>query len=155
MTSLHQYRESAVEKLHSRWSSSSRVVGDRPPSQPLSCRPIVGGPSSDSVKEIHYKDQGVGDALRRGNTFRMLQQQSDSKWTIGSGVIIDRPPLQPLSCRGSAVGRLQESDSRRHRPARSLAIKCSWDQAVPRHSSTQLRRRIRLYLKLQFGLSAP
>jgi hypothetical protein len=119
MTSLRQLlnqenlleRENAVERLHSRWSSSVRVIVDRPPSQPLSRRQMSGGPSSGSVKQSHQKDPGVGDAHRRGNAFERLQQ-SDSKWTSGSGVSTDRPPLQPLRCRGSAARRLQESHSR-------------------------------------------
>ena len=121
MTSLHQRldrenvheRESAVERLHSRWSSSSRVIVGIPPSQPLSRRQMSGGPSSGLIKESH-KDPGVGDAYRRGNAFER-PQQSDSKWTSGSGVITDSPPLQPLSRhqsrRGSAGGRLQRSNS--------------------------------------------
>jgi hypothetical protein len=37
-------QESAAGRLHSRWSSSSRVIIDRPPSHPLSCRQMSGGP---------------------------------------------------------------------------------------------------------------
>jgi hypothetical protein len=118
MTSLHQRlnqecvheRESAVERLHLRWSSSSRVIVDRPPSQPFSRRQMSGGPISCSVK-ASPNDLGVGDSRRRGNASEGFQL-SDSKWASSSGVITDRPPLQPLRCRGSAVGRLQQSDSR-------------------------------------------
>ena len=138
MTSVHQRldqenvheRESAVERLQSRWSSSSRLIIDRPPSQPLSRRQMSGGPRSDSVKESH-KDPGVGDAHRRGNAFER-PQQSDLKWTSGSGVITDRPPLQPLSRRGSAVGRLQQSDSRWSSGSRATFDAAS-SQALARH----------------------
>jgi hypothetical protein len=105
-------RESAVkQRLHSRWSSSSRVTVDRPPSQPLSRRQrISGGPNSGgSVKESH-KDPGVGDAHRRGNASKRLHQ-NHSRWASGSEVINDRPPFPPPRCRGTAVGRLQKSDS--------------------------------------------
>jgi hypothetical protein len=90
--SVHE-RESAAERLQSRWKASSRVVGvDRPPSQPLSPRLM----SSGSVDE---------------------SQLSNSKWTSGSGagsrVITDSPPSQPLSHRGVvAVERLELSGSR-------------------------------------------
>jgi hypothetical protein len=91
MTTIHQRlnqenmheQESAIERLQSRWSSSSRGIVDRPPLQPLS-------------------PQQMSRSL----------QQSNSKWTSGSGVISDSPPLQPLNHRRSAVGRLQESGSR-------------------------------------------
>jgi hypothetical protein len=59
-------RESAVERLHLRWSSSSRVIADRPPSQPLNRRQMSGKPISCSVKESH-KDPSVGDTHRRRN----------------------------------------------------------------------------------------
>jgi hypothetical protein len=119
MTSLHQClyqenalaEESAVEGLHSRLSSSSRVVVDRPPSQPLSRRTMYEGPSRDSANESH-EDPQMGDGHRRGNTFERLQQQSDSKWTSGSGGITDRSPLQPLSRRGPYVQMIQQSYSR-------------------------------------------
>jgi hypothetical protein len=99
MTSLHQRlnqenvheRESAVERLQSRWSSSSRVIVDRPPSHPPTRRQMNRRPSSGSVKESHHKDPDTGNSrLRRSN----------SKWASGSGVITDSPPLQPLSRRG-------------------------------------------------------
>jgi hypothetical protein len=114
MTSLHQClnQESTVESLYSRWGSSSRVVGDRPPSQPLSRRQMYGGPSSGCSGKQSHKDPEMGSAHRRGNAFERLQQQSVSKWTSGSGVITDRPPSQPLSRRGSSVQRIQQSDSR-------------------------------------------
>jgi hypothetical protein len=96
MTSLHQQisqeyvheQECAVEELHSRWSSSSssRVIVDRLPSQPVS------------------RHQS-----RRGSASGRLQRRN-SKRT--SGVIADSPPLQPLSRRRSAVGRLELSGSR-------------------------------------------
>jgi hypothetical protein len=85
MTSLHQRlnqenvhaRESAVEGLHSRWSSSTQVVVDRLPSQPLSPR----------------RQRQRGGRL----------QGSDSKWTSGSGVITDSPPMKPRCRRENAV----------------------------------------------------
>ncbi len=118
MTSLHQRlnqecvheRESAVERLHLRWSSSSRVIVDRSPSQQLSRRQMSQGRGSGSVKD-NNNDPVVGDAHRRRSAFGRLQQ-SDSKWTSGSEAITDRPPLQPLSCRGSAIGRVEQSGSR-------------------------------------------
>lgn len=91
MTTIHQRlnqehvheRESVVERLQSRWSSSSLGIVDRPPLHPLS-----------------HQQTSIG------------LQQSDSKWSSDSRVTSDSPPLQPLSHRGSAVGRLQESGSR-------------------------------------------
>jgi hypothetical protein len=85
-------RESAVQGIHSRWSSrSSQVIVDRLPSQPL----------------YHHQS-------RQGNAAGRLQR-SDSMWSSGSGVITDSPPSQPLSChqsqRACAVGRLQQNNS--------------------------------------------
>jgi hypothetical protein len=98
------------QRLHSRWSSSSRVIVDKPPSRPLS-RQLSGGPSSGgSVKESRT-DPGVGDAHRRGNASKRVHQ-NHSRWASGFGVINDRPPFQSPSCRGSAVERLHQSDSR-------------------------------------------
>jgi hypothetical protein len=99
MTSLHQRlnqenvheRESAVEKLQSRWSSSCRAIVDKPPSHPPTRRQMGGRPSNGSVKESHHKDADTG-SYRRG--------RSNSKWDCGSGVIADSPPLLPLSHRG-------------------------------------------------------
>jgi hypothetical protein len=56
----------AVTRLHSRWSSSSRDVVDKPPSQPLRCRRMSGGrPSSaTSVKESHQEDPGTSEVRR-------------------------------------------------------------------------------------------
>jgi hypothetical protein len=104
-------RESAIkQRLHLRWSSGSRVIVDRPPSRPLS-RQLSGGPSSGgSVKESR-KDPGVGDVYRRGNASKRAHQ-NHSRWASGFGVINDRPPFQSPSYRGSAVERLQQSDSR-------------------------------------------
>jgi hypothetical protein len=109
MTILHQClnqefvheRESAVERLHLKWSSSSRVIVDRPPSQPLSRRQMSGGPSSGSVKDIH-EGPGEGDAHRGGNVSEEFQL-SDSKWASGSLMITDRPPLQPIRYGESAI----------------------------------------------------
>ena len=138
MTSLHQClseenmheRESAVEGLHSRWSSSSRVIVDRPPSQPLSRRQMSGKPMSCSVKAIR-KDAGVGDTRRRGNASEGFQL-SDSKWASSSGVITDRPPLQPLRCPGSSVQRLQKSESRWSSGSRTT-LDTALSQALARH----------------------
>jgi hypothetical protein len=113
-------------------SSSSRVTVDRPP-HPLSRRQMVRRPSSDSVKETHKKDSGVGDAHRRGNAVERLQQ-SDSKWTSSSGVTADRPPLQPLRRRRSAVGWLQQSDSRWSSGSRATFDTTS-SKAIDRHRS--------------------
>jgi hypothetical protein len=120
MTSPHQEhlnqenvhaRESVVERLQSRWSSSSRVIVDTPPSQPPSLEQMSGSPSSGSEKESHHEDPGAG-GFQRGSAFER-PQRSNSKWTSGSEVITDSPPLQPLSRRGgSPVGILQQSGSR-------------------------------------------
>jgi hypothetical protein len=98
MTGLHQRlnqengheREGAVERLQSRWSSSSQVIVDKPPSHLPTRRQMGGIPSSGSVKEYRHTDAGTGNS-RRG--------QSNSKWDSGSGVT-DSSPLQPLSRRG-------------------------------------------------------
>jgi hypothetical protein len=132
MTSLHQRldqenvheRESAVEMLQSRWRSSSRVIADRPPSQPPSCRQMSGRPSSDSVKESHHKDSYTSNSRL---------QRSNSKWTSGSEVIADSPPLQPLSHRGTAVGRLQQSGSRWSSGSRAAAFETTSSQALAHH----------------------
>jgi hypothetical protein len=128
---LRERGEGVVEMLHSRWSSSSRVIADRPPSQPLSRRQVSEVPSSSSVKESH-EDPCVGDAHRRESAVEQLQP-SDSKWTSGSRVIADRPPLQPLSRRGSAVGKLQQSDSRWSSGCRAITFDTSSSQALARH----------------------
>jgi hypothetical protein len=100
MTSLYQRinqehvhvheQERAVEEFHSRWSpsSGSQVIVDRLPSQPLSHR-----------------------HSRRGSASGRLQR-INSKWTSGSGVVADSPPLQPLSRRRSDLGRLELSGTR-------------------------------------------
>jgi hypothetical protein len=107
MTSLHQSinqengheQESApVERLQSRWSASSRVIIDRPPSHPPVRRRMSGRPRNDSVNESrHSDDTHSTDNSRRG--------RSDSKWDSSSGIIADSPPLQPLSLshRGSEI----------------------------------------------------
>jgi hypothetical protein len=135
MTSLHQCPNQ--ENVHAQEGAVERVIVDRPPTQPLSRRSMSGGPCSDSVKESH-KDPGVGDARRRENTFERLQQQSDSKWTSGSGVITDRPPSQPLSRRQMsgepyAVERLQQSDSRWSSGSRATFDTASSSQALAHH----------------------
>jgi hypothetical protein len=111
MTSLHQpinqesihQREGAVERLHSRWSSSSR-----------------GGPS--------HIDLAVDDAHRRGGAVERLQP-SDLKWASGSKLIADRPPSQPRSRRGSAVRKLQQSDSRWNSGSRGATFDTTSPQA--------------------------
>jgi hypothetical protein len=87
-------RESAVGKqLDSRQNLITRVISDRPPSQPRRrCRMSV-EPSSVSVKESH-KDPGAGEAHHLGRF--ALKRLSDSKWSSGSGALTDRPPLQPF-----------------------------------------------------------
>jgi hypothetical protein len=75
-------------RLHSRWSSSSRDIFDKPPSKPLSCRRMSEGrPSSAaSVKESHQEDPGTSKVRR--------PHQSDSMWTSGgAGTTTVRPPL--------------------------------------------------------------
>jgi hypothetical protein len=89
-------RESATERLQSRWISSSRVIADKPPSQPLSPRRVSRRPSicsSISSASISSAEES---------------QWINSKWTSGSGgVITDSPPSQPRS-----HGRLEQSGSR-------------------------------------------
>jgi hypothetical protein len=98
------------QRFHLRWSSSSRIIVDKPPSRPLS-RQMSGGTSSGvSVKESR-KDPGAGVAHRRQNASKRLHQKR-SRWASGSGVINDRPPFQSPNYRGSAVERLHQSDSR-------------------------------------------
>jgi hypothetical protein len=100
MTSLHQRlnqetmheRESAAERLQSRWSSKKTpFVVDRPPSQPLSHRrqmnerPISGS----AVKEIHqHMYPGTGNSRARRSAVRTLQQ-SGSRWSSGSQAAFD------------------------------------------------------------------
>jgi hypothetical protein len=136
MTSLHQQinegnvheRESAARRLQSRWIPSSRVVFDRPPSQPLSPRhmsrrtrsgsvqeiqhkePMFRRPRSHSVDESQHNGPGTGDS-QRGSADGEFQC-SKSKWTSGSGAISDTPPSKPISHRGAAVESLELSGSR-------------------------------------------
>jgi hypothetical protein len=102
MTSLYQHqqishndmleRESAVERLQSRWISSSRIIVDKPPSSP---RRMSRRQSSSPLKDIEHKDLFT-----------------NSKWTSGSpGVITDCPPSPP-SHRGADVRSLDQSGSR-------------------------------------------
>ena len=88
--------------LHSRWSSCTRGV-DKPPSQPLRCRPMSGGQPNSvaSVKESHQEDPGTRQVRRL--------QQRDSMWTSGgAGTTKARPPLR----RGQAFRRLQHGACR-------------------------------------------
>jgi hypothetical protein len=135
MTCLHQClgQESTVESLHSRWSSSSQVIADRPPSQPLSRRQMY-GPSSGYSENQSHKDPEMGGVHRRENTIERHQQQGNSKWTSGSGVITDGPPLQPLSRRRSHdVGRVQQSGSRWSPGSRATSDTTALSQALARH----------------------
>jgi hypothetical protein len=119
MTTIHQRvnqdnvheRVSTVERLQSRWNSGSRVIVDKPPSQPLNLRQMSRKPSHGSVKKSYrcHKDLVMCHS-RRENTVGRLQQ-INSMWTSSSGVITDSPPLQPLSRRESAVGKLQTNGS--------------------------------------------
>ena len=101
---MHE-RESAAERLQSRWSAGSRVIADKPPSQPLSLRQMSKKPSRGD------KDRQVMRNSCLGSTVGRLQHSS-SKWTSGSKVITDSPPLQPLSRRESAFGKRQQSGPR-------------------------------------------
>jgi hypothetical protein len=144
MTSIQQLfnqehvheRESAVEWLQSRWSSSSRVIADRPPLQPLSRRQMSRRPSSSLVNESCHKE---GNS-RRGSAVGRLQR-GHSKWTSGSGVITDSPPLQPLSRRESAVGKLQQSGSRWSSGSQAAFDTVS-SQAIVRHQIILLPNRV-------------
>lgn len=98
----HLYQESSHERgsvpaatsLHSRWSSSSQVIVDKPPSQPPSCSPR----SVASVKESH---QRLEDA--QTSKFGRLQRSDSKLWTSsGAGTTTGRPPLR----RGKAFRRL-------------------------------------------------
>jgi hypothetical protein len=122
-------RESVVERLPSRWSSCSLIIVDRPPSQPLSRRQMSGRPSSGSVKESHHKDPGTGNSRRESAAGRL---QRNSKWTSGSGVITDSPPLQPPSRRGSGGEKLQQGGSK-WRPGSLTAFDKALSQALVRH----------------------
>lgn len=97
MTSLRQHlnqvnmheRERAVERLQSRWGSSSRVIVDRPPSQPLSRLEVSANPRISSVKEsLHRKDLDTGNSRHKSAVGRF--QRMISKWT--SGCDSPRPP---------------------------------------------------------------
>jgi hypothetical protein len=111
----HLDQESADERLPSRWSSSSRVIVDAPPSQPVRRQEMGESPAcSGSVKQTsqHKDNLGTTRNLRRESAFGSLQR-SNSRWT--SRVITDSPPLQPLSRRGGSpapVGIIQQSGSR-------------------------------------------
>jgi hypothetical protein len=114
--SSHLHREysrerkhAPAEKLHSRWSSSARVMVDKPPSQPLSYRRqmLVGGGSGRRVSPVKK-----GGEIRK----RPRLQRSDSMWTSGgAGTTKDRPPLQPFRAGSTRTigARLQRSGSSR------------------------------------------
>jgi hypothetical protein len=119
MTSLHQSpniqhvndRESAGEKLKSRWSSNSRVV-DRPPSQPPRRRQMSKSPSSSSVEESHHKDPGPSGNSRQGSAVGRLQRRSNSSGgSPEKGNYHKDPGTSSNPRRGSAVGRLQRRNS--------------------------------------------
>jgi hypothetical protein len=110
-------QESADERLPSRWSSSSRVIVDAPPSQPARRQEMGESTCCGSVKETsHHKDILGTRNFRRGSAAIGSLQRSNSRWTSGStGVIADSPPLQPLRRRPGSpapVGILQQSGSR-------------------------------------------
>jgi hypothetical protein len=109
---VHQ-RESTVESSHSRRSSSSQDIVDSPPPQ-----------------RVSRHQSGRGSASADGRL-----QQSHSEWTSGPGVITDRPPLQPLSYRGSADGRLQQSDDSRWSSGSQANFDTTWPKAVARSVS--------------------
>jgi hypothetical protein len=123
MTSLHQRlnqenvhgREGAVERLQSRWSSSSRDIFDRPPSHPPTRQQMGGRSRSGSEKESHHKDPGNTGGVRRGSAGGRLER-GNPKWDSSSGIITDSPPLQPLSCRGRE--NILRPQLTRHRPRR-------------------------------------
>jgi hypothetical protein len=116
MTSLHQQiyqgdvhkRESAVERLQSsRWTSSSRIIVDKPPSSPRRMSSI---PNSSPVEENQHKDLGTGYSQPGSPNGRL--QCGNAKWTSGSAVITDSPPSQPPSHRAGAFGSLELFGSR-------------------------------------------
>jgi hypothetical protein len=123
MTSLHQRlnqeneyeQESAVEMLHSRWSSSSQTFVDKPPSQPLSLRQISERPSNSPVKESYQTDPDTGNS-RRGNATGKLRRLN-SKLTSSSG----SPPTDHHCNHSVAEEALSEGSSRVHHPRRSFA----------------------------------
>jgi hypothetical protein len=77
----------AVTRLHSRWSSSSRDVVDKPPSQPLSCRRMSRGRPSTS----RAGTTTVRPPLLRGKAFRRLLHGA-CRWTSSSRSALDRVP---------------------------------------------------------------
>jgi hypothetical protein len=89
-------QESPVGRHHSRWSSSTQVISNRPPSQPRSRHQMSGGSSSVSLKERHKK-LVTGEVQQRGSHNFERLQQSESKWNSGSEALVDQPPLQPVS----------------------------------------------------------
>jgi hypothetical protein len=119
MTSLQQSpnvkhvhdRESAGEKLKSRWSSNPPRVVDRPPSQPPRRRQVSKNPCSGSVGESHHKELGTSNNPRRVSALGRLQRSNSS---CGSPVKESHymdPGTSGNSRRGSAFGRLQWSNS--------------------------------------------
>jgi hypothetical protein len=117
MTTMHQRfnqdnvqaQESTIERLQSRWNSGSRVIVDKPPSQPFNLRQMSRRPCRGSVKKSYryHKDLVMGHS-RRENTVARLQQ-SNSNWASSSGVITDSPPLRP-----SRVSALKHSGAMKH-----------------------------------------
>jgi hypothetical protein len=101
-------RESVVERLQSRWISSSRIIVDKPPSSPRRMSRRLS--SSPVLEENQHKDLVTNDSQLESPNGRL--QCGDSKWRSGSEDFTDSPPSQPLSHRGDAFGSLEHSDSR-------------------------------------------
>jgi hypothetical protein len=118
MTSLHlrlnqeneREQESAFEMIQSRWSLSSQTFVDKPPSQPLSRRQMSENTSSSPETENCHTLPDTGSSRQKFALDRL--QRINSKLTSNSVVTADRPPLQPLSSRGSPVIGHQRSSSR-------------------------------------------
>jgi hypothetical protein len=162
-------QESAVEGIHSRWSSSSQVIVDRLPSQPLSRHQSQQGSATKSLQGSNSKwtsgSEVIVDRLpsqplsrhqsRRGSASGRLQR-SVSKQTSGSGVIIDSSTLQSLSRRRSAVGRLELCGSRWSSGSQASDARSPLKNRVTKqcHGIQKLNYDEESHLTLQLDLSA-
>jgi hypothetical protein len=142
MTSLQQspnvkhvlHRESAGDKLKSRWSSNPRVV-DRPPSQPPRRRQVSKTPCSGSGEESHLKDPGTSGNSRRGSAIGILQRSNSSSGSPSKESHSKDLGTSSDHQRASLVGRLQRSFSSCDSPVKESRHKAPGSSGNTRRGS--------------------
>lgn len=116
-------RNSAGEKVKSRWSPSSQIVVDKPPSQPPSRQGVSESPSSGFAKKNHHEDPGTSGNSRRISAVGRLQGSNSNN----SGPLLKESQHKDSGTsgnfrRGSALGELQQSTAM---PSHSDFIGCT------------------------------